>query len=70
MAPDDDNGWPEWKQAVLGKLETIEGKIDCLEKKAYDNNSRISIVETKAKLWGAAFGLGMAALAQILVKIL
>jgi len=69
MAPDD-NGWDEWKNAVLGKLGTIEAKIDCLEKKAYDANARMAVIETKAKLWGAAAGLGVAAIAQMLVKIL
>jgi hypothetical protein len=70
MAPANDNGWREWKEAVLGKLETIEAKIDCLEKRAYDNNARISVVETKAKLWGATAGLGAAILAQIVAKLL
>ena len=70
MTPTDNNGWERWKELVLDKLHGIETKLDCLEKKAYDSNARMSVVETKAKLWGAIFGLIAAVAAQILVKVL
>jgi hypothetical protein len=56
MVPADDNGWQEYKKLVLFKVETLEERMDAIDR----------------KLWGLVAGIiivGAEALIGLLVRI-
>jgi hypothetical protein len=48
MVPPDDNGWQEYKKLVLYKVETLEERMDAIDRKLWGLVAGIIIVGAEA----------------------
>ena len=66
MAPKDTNGWDEWKNLVLDKLDTLKSMDERLDTMAVE----VARLKVFASLWGGIAGLfGSLAVALVLMLV-
>jgi len=59
------NGWNEYKRLVLSQLDGLTKKSDQIESKLDKLNNKVTILETKAVMYGAIAGFVITAIVQL-----
>jgi len=62
------NGWNEYKKLVLKQLDGLDAKTSRIEEKLDKLNTKVTILETKAVMWGALAALVVTILVQITIS--
>ena len=64
-----DNGWQEWKNSVLGDLDTLKTEVGGMRKDITDIKVAVSALKVKSGFYGAIGGLAVL-IGGILISLL
>ena len=67
--PEQPNSWNEYSQHVLRTLEALNRNMERLDEKVDDMRNRLTILETRAAMWGALAGLVVGGVVTFVMSI-
>ena len=68
MSPENNNGWPEWSNKVLGDLKDLNDRFAKLSEQVVDLRIKLAILNTKATLWGGGAGIIVSGIVTFIIK--